>query len=229
VALVRDGNHLWVASMVTNTVEEVSEHPLRITSKVSVPAEPSGFAILGGQLWISSVTAGEVTPLNLFTGQVGTPVPIPGGAVRIAAGFGSLWVTGTMNALTEVHPSGSVAAPTITAIKVGTGPIGVTTGDGSVWVANAVGGTVVRVNPTHRTITQTFHLGGDPLTVAVSGGRVWVADGSSDQLRTIFPQPVLAPVNLKSVPRQLLAIPSGVWVASANPGRVLAAGVDQSK
>jgi DNA-binding beta-propeller fold protein YncE len=86
---------------------------------------------------------------------------------------------------------------------------------------------VVRVDPQARTITDTYRIGGDPLAVAVSGGRVWVADGSSDQIRTVFPQPTLAPITLKSAPRELVPVGSGVWVAAANPGRVVAASISR--
>jgi len=77
--------------MVTNTVEEVSEHPLRITSKMSVPAELQGSPFSGPAMDLVG-NRGEVTPLNLFTGKWARRCDSRG-AVRIAAGFGSLWVT----------------------------------------------------------------------------------------------------------------------------------------
>ncbi len=159
--------------------------------------------------------------LNPTTGQLGLPVPVPGGAVRIAAGFGALWVTGTTDALTEIQPGSGATAPVLHALKVGSGPIGVATGDGSVWVADAAGGNVVRVDPATRTISHTYRTGGDPLAVVVAGARVWVADGSADTLRTVFPTPGLKPIDLACAPRELIAVQGGVWVAAANPGRVL--------
>jgi len=103
VALVRDGNHLWVPAWDQHR-REVSEHPLRITSKVSVPPT-FRFAILGASYGLV-VTAGEVTPLNLFTGQVARRCD--SGVQCVSRRFGSLWVTGTMNALTECIPAAAL-------------------------------------------------------------------------------------------------------------------------
>jgi DNA-binding beta-propeller fold protein YncE len=97
----------------------------------------------------------------------------------------------------------------------------VTTGDGSVWVANSAGGTVSRINPTTRTVVSTDHLGGNPLSLAVVDGSVYLADGSGQSVRTIYPAPVSKKLDLGVTPRLLLPVDGGIWVASANPGRVL--------
>jgi hypothetical protein len=139
----------------------------------------------------------------------------------LAAGFGALWVTGTKDELSEVRPGAAGAAARVGAFKVGSGPIGVATGLGSVWVADAAGGSVVRVDPRSHRLIHTYRTGGDPLSVAVAGGRVWVADGSGETIRTVFPEPSLRPVDLGSSPRQLLEVGNDVWIAAANPGRIL--------
>jgi DNA-binding beta-propeller fold protein YncE len=227
VALLLLGRDLWVADMVSDTVQEVDARSLKVVRSVAVPAGPSGLAVLGGQIWVSSLTAGSVSPIDPANGHVGSAVPVPGGAVRIAAGFGALWLTGTTDQLTEVQPGGAEGIPLLHAISTGTGPIGVTTGLGSVWVANAAGGTVARVDPATRRVIHTYRTGGDPLALAVSGGRLWLADGSAERLRTLFPAPGVGPVELASSPRALLAVGSQMWIATANPGRVVEATVSR--
>ncbi|MGP0030130.1 MAG: hypothetical protein ACLPVF_06455, partial [Acidimicrobiales bacterium] len=133
-------------------------------------------------------------------------------------------VTGTTAALTEVRPAGGAGARALHTLDVGSGPIGVATGDGAVWVADAVGGAVVRVDPARVTVSHTYPTGGDPLAVTVAGGRVWVADGAAHTVRTVFPAPGAGPLRLGAQPRELIPVGAGVWVAAANPGRVLAAG-----
>jgi hypothetical protein len=64
-------------------------------------------------------------------------------------------------------------------------------------------------------------VGGDPLTVAVSGGRVYLGDGSAETVRTIAPAPGAPALDLGTDPRALLPVGAGVWVAGSNPGRVL--------
>lgn len=224
VAMVLAAGHLWVAAMVSNTVQEFDLSSLHLVRTVTVPTGPSGLAALDGNVWVASLIANQITPIDTGSGRVGTALPMPAGAVRIAAGFGALWVTGTTHQLTEVQPNLDVTAVTHT-ITVGNGPIGVATGVGSVWVADATAGTVDQVSPSSHRVVRTFRVGGDPLALAVTAGRVWVADGSDQTLRTIFPAPGLAAAKLNSSPRQLLPVGRDIWVATANPGRVLQAKV----
>jgi streptogramin lyase len=225
VAMVLAGADLWVANMVSNTVEEYVARTLRKIGSVAVPTGPSGLAVANGSLWVASVIENNVTPIDLRTGKVGTSLAVPAGAVRIAAGFGSLWVTGTSDqvtqiALSNVHGTG----PVLPAITVGQGPIGVAIGDGSVWVANSAIGTVSRIDPKTRAVVHTYRLGGDPLTLAVSDGRLWIGDGTGQSLRTISSTGVVGKAeSIGTTPRGLLPAGDGVWVVTANPGRVLAA------
>ena len=224
-AMVLDGRHLWVADMVDNQVVEVDAPTLHIVRSVGVPAGPSGLAVLGGRVWVTSVVANEVTAIDARTGATGIPVEVVGGAVRVAAGFGALWITGTTDTLTRLEPpSAGVGTPKLESITVGNGPVGVATGAGSVWVADALGGAVTQVDPVSRGVVQTSRLGGDPLSVGVAGGRVYVGDGTAQTLRTVSPSPASKVLRIGTTPRSLLAVGGSVWVAGANPGRVLSVG-----
>jgi streptogramin lyase len=222
VALLYAQGDLWVANMVSNAVQEISPRTGRIIRALTVPAGPSDLVDWQGRIWCTSIIAGSVSPLDPRRGTVGQAVPVPGGAVREAAGFGALWVTGTTDQLTELVPGSAGGPLRLHIMGVGSGPIGVATGEGSVWVADASAGTVRRVDPTSRRITHTYRLGGDPLVISVAAGRVWVADGSAQTLRTIFPGRGVRAVDLHAGPRDLLPVGHDMWVATSNPGRVLA-------
>jgi hypothetical protein len=224
VALLMVGTDLWVAEMVSNTVDEYAASDLHKIRSVVVPTGPSSLAFLNGQVWVTSVITNQVTPIGTTgLGPAGPSLPIPAGAVRIVAGFGSLWVTGTDDAVTEISPDNQGGGTVLPAIVTGQGPIGIAVGDGSVWVANATGATVVRIDPATRSVVHTYGVGRDPLTLAVAGGRVWLGDGSGQNLRTLYPAPWSAVLALGSTPRSILAVGGAVWVALANPGRVAAA------
>jgi len=221
-AMVLDGRDLWVADMVDNQVVEVDARTLHVVRSVGVPAGPSGLAVLGPHVWVTSVVAGEVTAVDTRTGAAGTPVAVTGGAVRVAAGFGALWITGTADMLTYfVPPSAAARTPKLEGITVGNGPIGVAAGAGSVWVADAQGGSVSQVDPGSLRVVHTDPIGGDPLSVGVAGGRVYVGDGTAQTLRTVYPSPSSKVLGIGTTPRSLLAVGGSVWVAGANPGRVL--------
>ena len=68
-------------------------------------------------------------------------------------------------------------------------------------------------------------MGDDPLSIGVAAGRVYVGFGTGQTVRTISPAPASKVLDIGTDPRQLLAAGSGVWVAGANPGRVLAVAV----
>ncbi len=226
-AMVLDGRHLWVADMVDNQVVEVEAPSLRVVRSVGVPAGPSGLAVLGAQVWVTSVAANEITSIDTRSGVAGVPVDLVAGAVRVAAGFGALWISGTADMLTYfVPPSAQDREPKLEGITVGNGPIGVATGADSVWVANAQDGTVSRVDPSTLRVVHTDEVGGDPLSVGVAGGRVYVGDATAQTLRTVFPSPASKVPQIGTTPRSLLPVGGSVWVAGANPGRVLSVSVD---
>jgi hypothetical protein len=186
-----------------------------------VPVGPSGVAVLGHDVWVASVVAKTVTPIDMTSGTAGTPVQVLAGAVRVAGGFGALWVTGTQDDLTRVVPSAGGGAPAQTPVKVGQGPIGVATGAGSVWVADAQDGTLDRVNPTTLSVTTSAPVGNDPLSVAVSGTRVWVGFGTMQSVRTAVPAPPSKALRIGTTPRALIGVGDTVWVAGSNPGEVV--------
>ena len=88
-------------------------------------------------------------------------------------------------------------------------------------MANAADGTVSEVSQAGLLVTQTLHVGVDPLTVAVSGGSVYIGDGSADTVRAVAPSPGSKALQAGTDPRVLLPVAGGVWVGGSNPGRVL--------
>ena len=176
--MVLDGGHLWVADMVDNQVVEVDPRSLRAGTQRTVPTGPSSLAALGGRVWVTSAIAGEITPIDMGSGAVGMPVDVPDGAVRLAAGFGALWVSGTSDRSTYWSPRrrGSAcriwAASRSAAVRSGS-----RAGAGSVWVANARGGTVSEVDPHSLRVVRTLRVGGDPRSLAVAGGHLYVGTG----------------------------------------------------
>ncbi len=222
VDLVLDRGRLWVADTVDNEVVEVEARTLAVERSVPVATGPSGLAVLDGAVWVTSASDNTLTPIDAASGVPGTPIAVPSGAVRVAAGFGALWVTGSTDRLTRVVPSSpGVGTPRQSTVTVGQGPIGVATGAGAVWVANAEGESVSEVDPTSLDVVQFERIGSDPSSVAVADRRVYVGFGSSQALRMVSPSPGSAVLDVGTDPGALLAVGPDVWVAGADPGRVL--------
>src|SRR5262245_58863939 len=69
---------------------------------------------------------------------------------------------------------------------VGRRPVAVATTRDSVWVANALDGTVTRLEP-DRDRTTIISVGDNPTALAAGAGSVWVANGESRRLSQIDP------------------------------------------
>ena len=64
-------------------------------------------------------------------------------------------------------------------------------------------------------------MGDDPLSIEVAAGRVYVGFGTAQTVRAVSPAPESKVLAVGTAPRALLAVGADVWVAGANPGRVL--------
>ena len=56
---------------------------------------------------------------------------------------------------------------------VGTEPTAIAAGEGAVWVANGGDGTLARIDPGTRRVTETIEVGGSPSALAIADGSVW--------------------------------------------------------
>ena len=87
------------------------------------------------------------------------------------------------NNVTRIDPTGLQ-----TPIVVGNGPNGIAVGEGGVWVADSLDNTLVRIDPTTRSVTTTIAVGRSPTGVAVGAGSVWVADSGDGTVTRIDPR-----------------------------------------
>jgi YVTN family beta-propeller protein len=223
-SMLLNGHDLWVSEPSANAVIELNASTLRQVRSVSVASGPTNLAVLDGDLWATSSDRLSIVPIALGTGTVGTTVDVLSGAVDLASGSGVLWATGTANRLTEITPfPASDQAPAEVAVKVGNQPVGVAVAAGSVWVANSQSGTVSEVDPTKLAVTKTLRVGTDPTSVTVGAdGRIYVGLQSSQSLKVLTVAGSSKTLALTTHPQDLLLVGSGVWVAGATPGRVIA-------
>ncbi len=236
---------LWVADAVGNAVVAVEPDSGRIVGQpVAVAQEPVSVAAGEGGVWVASLGAGSVSLIDPRSRTVTASVALPDGAVRVTAGDGAVWVTGENDTLTRISPKPVGLSLAWKAVRVGSGPIGVVAAPGAVWVADALGGAVSKVDPTHLRVTATYAIGpsgtvtgpetaraalrpgeSDPLTLAFFDGVLWIADGRAGTLNALDPSTGRqhgAGVALPGLPRRLVVGTDGsLWLTTANPVRVL--------
>ncbi len=95
-------------------------------------------------------------------------------------------------------------------------PAAVATGFDAVWVAN-LDGTVSRIDPGNRQVTNTIEVGGEPCGVAVGEGAVWVGDKDRDRVWKIDPEgnkQVGKAIEVEDDPCAIAAGDDAVWVAN---------------
>jgi YVTN family beta-propeller protein len=136
----------------------------------------------GGGVSVAPNSLGVISPKsNRVVGQI--PVGIRPGGVTV--GEGSVWVANQ-----EDKTLSRIDARTRTVLRtipLGATPTGVAAGKDAVWVAEGASGALARVNPQFNEVTKTIEnlagairvSGGPKGSVAVGGGSVWAAYGST--------------------------------------------------
>jgi YVTN family beta-propeller protein len=106
---------------------------------------------------------------------------------------------------------------------VGRGPAAVAAGAGSIWVADALDGTVSRIDRDSDPVTvRKFEVGGEPTALAFAAGSLWVANGESRTVAQIDPgtNRVTHPLHVGNASRGIAAAGDSLWVTSAIDGAV---------
>lgn len=90
-----------------------------------------------------------------------------------------------------------------------------TLGAGSIWLADPVGGSVWRVQPSPKPVLRQIPLDFGVAAVSYAAGAVWATDAIHDTLYRIDPLTnALRPVDGPPAPTAVAATPTGVWVAT---------------
>jgi DNA-binding SARP family transcriptional activator/ABC-type branched-subunit amino acid transport system substrate-binding protein len=131
----------------------------------AVAAGPAGVWALGIE--------GTVARLDERTGRPIARVHVPTESVgSIAVGRDAAWVTSPDGLVWRI---GASPHPTVGAIELDRGVDDVVAGATAVWVANPLAGTVVEIAARSSRVERTVELGGIPRSLALDGGKLWVA------------------------------------------------------
>jgi peptide/nickel transport system substrate-binding protein len=102
---------------------------------------------------------------------------------------------------------------------VGRGSGAVVVGGGSTWVANALDGTVTRIDRERHEVV-TIPVGGAPHGLAFGSDALWVADGDARSVAQVDPgtNKVLQRIDISNAPRAVAFAGGALWVASGVDG-----------
>jgi YVTN family beta-propeller protein len=105
-------------------------------------------------------------------------------------------------------------------VPLGTSPSTLAAGDGAVWVADGNAGTVSRIDPRTRAVTETIPVGSAPSGIAVGPGAVWVTNNDDGTVSRIDPavDRVVQMIPVGNAPTGVALGDGSVWVANSSDG-----------
>jgi len=144
-AFAFDGQRLWVANKLDNTVQAIDPATGEATTPITVGAQPCALEFDGAQVWAAYCATNSLQSLDPATGALGQPIAV--GNVPAALEFDGerLWVANRKDDTVQaIDPTTGVAgAP----IAVGAAPSALAFDGARVWVANSEDDTVQAINP----------------------------------------------------------------------------------
>jgi DNA-binding SARP family transcriptional activator/ABC-type branched-subunit amino acid transport system substrate-binding protein len=149
-------------------------------------------AIAAGAAGVWAVDGtGQMVELDQHSGAVRRRVRLPTRAVGgLAVGDDATWVTGWDDG--NLYRIGETGAPG--AVKVGEGVTDLAVAGRTVWGVSPISGTVVEVDGRSMRVVRSLRIDGEPRSLAVDGGTVWVAltrpaDPLSAEVAGVHPLP----------------------------------------
>jgi class 3 adenylate cyclase/streptogramin lyase len=220
VGVAADQGSVWVINAGDSTVtliDPTAAPAVRATK--STQGSPTGIAAGEGGAWITTGfgTVGghsELIAVDPGSDDVKVAAELPSGTNAVAAGDGFVWVADTVrNDVLKINPKSFVVAPG--PIAVGDQPVGIAILDGdapSVWVANGLGHTVTRIDPSNGE-ARSLGLASAPTAIAIGSGSVWVATEDNTVVRLDASGSTLTTVTVPAGPSSVAIGRDGLWVA----------------
>jgi len=227
-ALTPNGETVVIGNESSSTVSIVDLATSKLVATVAVGISPTGLDIdsTGTTAWVASAPAHKLVPVSLLTNKAGTALTLHNapGDLALPAAAGVAWV---------LYPSsnGSVSfldgatGPLGRSIQVGNGPeLMIGTGSETSWVANAITGTVQRIDAAGQSAGPPIKVFESPseLQLTPDGSSLLVLSygdgvhsGVLTSINTVTSKPS-APINVGPGPSNLTVSPLGDYAFIAN-------------
>jgi len=175
--LAFDGDHIWVASFMDDTVTKLRASDGAVIGTYNVGNAPRGVCFDGKYIWTANSGSDSVTKLRASDGvSVGT-YSVDSNPVGIAFDGANIWVTSLFSStVTKLRASdGSLVGK----YGVGAEPTGVAFDGANIWVTNAGSDNVTKLRASDGTALITTSVGSVPAGIAFDGANIWVANYSN--------------------------------------------------
>jgi YVTN family beta-propeller protein len=204
----------------------------RIRARIRLPGYMRGLAAAdGGSVWVATArplsasrSEGAVVRLD-STGRVKAVIRTGTWPAALAVGKRAIWA---VNSAPFFKRGTLVRIDTATnridgrPIPLGPAPSGAAVGGGSIWVADAIEGTVRRIDPQRRRTVAAIDVGSEPYDVVFAAGSVWVTNADDGTVSRIDPAAnrVTATIRVGSNPYGIAVRGPSLWIANLGGGTV---------
>jgi DNA-binding beta-propeller fold protein YncE len=189
-ALVHDGQALWVAQALDETVAKLDGTGCEDRSStcgsalVTIPVDdlPVALAFDGQRVWVAGALQGSLLALDPTDGSVVKTIDVPDIPSSLILAGGSLWAANSFaDTVTRIDPAQGVTGE----FAVDSGPLGIAFDGQDLWVAHETSETLLRLNIQSGEIIDRFPLGDQPMGLAFDGQNLWAALSGADEVVAI--------------------------------------------
>lgn len=179
-ALVFDGQSLWVAHALDETVARIAVDDCESRTSTCGQAEqtypvddlPVALAFDGTRIWVAGALSGSLFALDRSSGEVVQRIDLPNVPSAMRLVNDQLWtVNGFADSITVASTGGDILGD----YPVDAGPLSLAFDGQDVWVAHQQSQTLIRVDPSNGGILDRYILPGEPSALIFDGAQLWSA------------------------------------------------------
>jgi YVTN family beta-propeller protein len=204
----------------------------RIQARIRLDGNMRGLAAAAGSVWVAAArplsgtrSEGIVLRVDASRGTVSAVVRTGTWPSALASDGRWLWAVNTAPFFkrgTLVRIDTATNRRVGRAIPLGPAPSGIAMGAGSVWVADALQGTVRRIDGLRRRTIATIRVGRQPYGLTFAAGSLWVTNSDEHTVSRIDPATnhVRQTITVGRNPYGIASGGTSLWVANLGDGSV---------